>query len=151
MAENDKVSEKEWERVQVYVPPDFYEILQARAKRRGVSLSSEAYRLIRIGLANVKPNENIEADLVSLERYVKLHLEPLVFVAAMDAAYGAANWEQQAWHLHEHQQGGDKEKATQTYRVHQRVLRDIATKRLRRKMQDFDRSELGDDSSEEEE
>ena len=150
MAENDKVSEKEWERVQVYMPPDFYEVIQARAKRRGVSLSSEAYRLIRIGLANMKPNENIEADLAALERYVKLHLEPLAFIAAMDSAYTAANWEQQTWHLHERQQGGDKEKASKTYQEHQRVLRDIATKRLRRKLQDFDRSELGDDSAEEE-
>lgn len=146
MAQTDKAIEKDWERVQVYMPPDFYEVLQARAKRRGVSLSSEAYRLIRIGLANVKPNENLESVLTDIERYLKLHLEPLAFIAAMDSAFNAANWEQQTWLVHERQNGGDKEKATETYQDHQRTLRKIATKRLQRKLRDFDRSELEDDS-----
>ena len=141
MAENNKTGEKDWERVQVYMPPDFYEVIQARAKRRGVSLSSEAYRLIRIGLANVKPNENIEADLVSLERYVKLHLEPLVFVAAMDSAFNAENWQQNAWVQSERQHNGDKEKAAKPYQEYQRMLRERATKRLQRKLRDEDASE----------
>ena len=147
MAENNKTGEKDWERVQVYMPPDFYEVIQARAKRRGVSLSSEAYRLIRIGLANVKPNENIEADLVSLERYVKLHLEPLVFVAAMDSAFNAENWQQNAWVQSERQHNGDKEKAAKPYQEYQRMLRERATKRLQRKLRDLDRD---DEAAEEE-
>ncbi len=147
MAENDKASEKDWERVQVYMPPDFYEVIQARAKRRGVSLSSEAYRLIRIGWANVKPNENIEADLAALERYLKLHMEPLAFVAAMDSAFAAENWQQNAWVQSERQYGGDKEKATQPYQEYQRMLRERATKRLQRKLRDLDRD---DEAAEEE-
>ena len=136
MADNDKVSEKEWERVQVYMPPDFYEVIQARAKRRGVSLSSEAYRLIRIGLANMKPNENIEADLLALERYVKLHLEPLAFIAAMDSAFGAESWRYQF-------RASYKDRSDDLlYQLGQR-----ATKRLQRKLRDLDRE---DDAAEEE-
>lgn len=137
-------------KVQLWVPDALYAALKARAVRHDTSLAEELRKAASAGLDPLNGLDTIQDMLIDLRQFEKLHLEPLAYIAAMDAAYGAANWEQQAWHLHEHQQGGDKEKATQTYRVHQRVLRDIATKRLRRKMQDFDRSELGDDSSEEE-
>ena len=84
--------QKDWARLQVYVPPDFYEVLQSRAKHRGVSLSAEGLRLMRLGLANVKPSENIAGDLTALKRYLELHLEPLAFIAAMDAAYSREGW-----------------------------------------------------------
>ncbi len=90
MAETTNPSQADWTRLQVYVPPDFYAVLQARAKHRGVSLSSEGLRLMRLGLANIKPSETVSEDLAVIKRFLELHLEPLAFVAAMDAAKVAA-------------------------------------------------------------
>lgn len=85
-------NQPEWVRMQVYVPPDFYAVIKARSIHRGASISAEGLRLMKLGLANVKPAENVEADLTALRRYLELHLEPLAFVAATDAAYSREAW-----------------------------------------------------------
>ena len=97
-----------WNQIRVNLPEDFYTLLRQRAASHHRSLSAEALQLMRVGLAHVKPQENIAGEVKNLDRYVRLHLEPLVFIAAMDAAFNAENWQQQAWMLHEHQYGEDK-------------------------------------------
>lgn len=85
----------EWGRMQVYVPPDFYAVIKERAVRRGVSISAEGLRLMKLGLGNVKPSENIAADLIALRRYLELHVEPLAYIAAVDSAKNIQYWMQQ--------------------------------------------------------
>ena len=80
----------DWQQIRVNVPADFYDVLKIRSGQHGTSLSAEALRLMRLGLAGVKPGENISADITALKRYLELHLEPLMFVAAMDSAKVAA-------------------------------------------------------------
>ena len=140
MAEITKANETEWQRVQVYLPQDFYEILQARSKRRGTSLSAEAFRLMRLGLANVKPNENVETILTDMARYIQLHLEPLAFVAAMDSAYDAASWHR----LWSTTPAGKNPQDLEKLEHH---LREQAIKRLQRKLHELP----GEDDPEDEE
>lgn len=97
MGESTNAGRDGWIRMQVYVPPDFFEVIKERAAQRATSVSAEGLRLMRIGLANVKPNENLAADLTALRRWLELHLEPLVFVAAMDAAFGREAWQWQIY------------------------------------------------------
>ena len=137
-----------WNQIRVNLPEDFYTLLRQRAASHHRSLSAEALQLMRVGLAHVKPQENIAGEVKNLDRYVRLHLEPLVFIAAMDAAFNAENWRQQAWMLHEHQYGEDKEKATAPYQKYQQMLRERATQRLQRKLRDSDLSTRDDDSEE---
>ena len=131
--------QKDWARLQVYVPPDFYAVLQARAKHRGVSLSAEGLRLMRLGLANVKPSESIAADLTALQRYLELHLEPLAFISATDSAYGREAWRLQLY-------GSRPHDAAEV----DRKLGERATKRLQRKLRGFgaEDAEGGDDDGE---
>jgi len=82
----------EWQQIRVNLPTDFYTILRERSTRHGTSLSAEAFRLMRMGLANVKPSDNLAADLTALRRWLELHLEALTYTAAVDAGYGAEAW-----------------------------------------------------------
>ena len=130
MVEINKSNETDWQRVQVYLPQDFYEILLVRSKRRGTSLSAEAFRLMRLGLANVKPSENVEAVLSAMERYIELHLEPLAFIAAMDAGYGAEGWRKQWEIMRTHNIPTD-------FQALDQELREKVTKRIQRKLREL--------------
>ena len=123
--------QKDWARIQVYVPPDFYEVLQSRAKHRGVSLSAEGLRLMRLGLANVKPSENIAADLTALQRYLELHLEPLTFIAAMDAAVAREYWKNLTFRSATAERYPDPQKTTDEGG---RNMGERATNRIQRKL-----------------
>lgn len=83
--------------MQVYVPPDFFAVIKERAAQRATSISAEGLRLMRLGLAAVKPNDNLAADLTALRRWLETHVEPLVFVAAMDSAFGREAWQWQIY------------------------------------------------------
>lgn len=85
---------------------------------------------MRIGLANVKPSENIAADLTALQRYLELHLEPLAFIAAMDSAYSREGWRLQLY-------GSRPGDATEV----DRKLGLKATKRIQRKLHELDTGE----------
>ena len=50
-------SNSEWQQIRVSVPQDFYAILRERSARHGTSLSAESFRLMKLGLSNVKPSE----------------------------------------------------------------------------------------------
>ncbi len=113
----------EWQQIRVNLPQDFYAILRERSARHGTSMSAEAFRLMKLGLANVKPTENIAADLTALKRYMELHFEPLVFIAAMDAATSREFWRYQLYSAHPEQMEAVARK-----------LDERATKRIRRKL-----------------
>ncbi len=136
-------------KVQLWVSEALYAALKARAARHDTSVAEELRKAASAGLDPLNGLDTIQDLLIALRQFAQLHLEPLAYIAAMDSAFNAANWQQQTWHLHERQQGGDKEKASKTYQDHQRTLRDIAAKRLQRKLRNFDVSAGDDDAKEE--
>ncbi|MCL6562174.1 MAG: hypothetical protein K6U87_04120 [Firmicutes bacterium] len=132
MEGNPKVEKVETEGVQikVWLPADVYDLLKARAARKGTSVAAEARRLLLAGLANIRPSEGVEQALAGLGRFIEQHLEPLVFVAAMDAAFGREAWQYQFYAAY-----GEKAEAMV------RELGERATKRLQRKLRGIDTSE----------
>ena len=151
MAENaspKRTVETDGVQIKVWLPQDFYDVLRARATRFHTSIAEESRKLMQMGLSGLRSLETLEGDVIQIDRFLHEHLEPLAFIAAMDSAFNAANWEQQAWLLHERQAGGDKAQATAPYQKYQRSLRQRATKRLQRKLRNFDASEFDDSETE---
>ncbi len=150
MPDHDKPDRNPDETVQlrIAVTQAQYDMLKAQARRQGISVAKAVRQLMEAGIMPFNRLEAMDQRVDRLERYIHLHLEPLTFIAAMDSAFNAANWEQQAWLLHERQAGGDKAQATAPYQKYQRSLRQRATKRLQRKLRNFDASEFDDSETE---
>ena len=136
------------QQVKLWVPAALYAALKHRAVRHDTSVAEELRKAVSAGLDPLNGLDTIQDLLIDLRQFAKLHLEPLTFIAAMDSAFNAANWEQQAWLLHERQAGGDKAQATAPYQKYQRSLRQRATKRLQRKLRNFNASECDDSATE---
>ena len=133
--------------IKVWIPQDFYDLLRARAARFHTSVAEESRKLMQMGLSGLQGFEALNGRMIQMDRFLHQHLEPLAFIAAMDSAFAAENWQQQTWIVHERQHNGDKEKAAKPYQEYQRMLRERATKRLQRKLRDLDRD---DEAAEEE-
>ena len=133
--------------IKVWIPQDFYDLLRARAARFHTSVAEESRKLMQMGLSGLQGFEALNGRMIQIDRFLHQHLEPLAFIAAMDSAFAAENWQQQTWIVHERQHNGDKEKAAKPYQEYQRMLRERATKRLQRKLRDLDRD---DEAAEEE-
>jgi plasmid stability protein len=136
------------QQVKLWVSDALYAALKARAVRHNTSVAEELRKAASAGLDPLNGIDTIRDLLIDLRQFEQLHMEPLAFIAAMDAAFNAENWQQQAWMLHEHQYGEDKEKATAPYQKYQRMLRERATQRLQRKLRDGNLSARDDDFEE---
>jgi plasmid stability protein len=81
--------------IKVWLPDGFYDVLKSRAARHRTSVAEEARRLMRWGLAGAEGVDGVNDQMARLDAYLRQHLEPLVWAAAMDsawqAAYGRAN------------------------------------------------------------
>ena len=121
---------EDWQQIRVNLPADFYATLRERSARHGTSLSAEAFRLMRIGLAGIKPNDNLAADLVALRRYLELHLEALTYRAAVDAGYSAEAWRWQLATAYK----TDRERFAEA----DHKMRERATRRVQRALHDMD-------------
>ena len=127
--------------IKVWIPQDFYDLLRARAARFHTSVAEESRKLMQMGLSGLQGFEALNGRMIQMDRFLHQHLEPLAFIAAMDSAFAAENWQQQTWIVHERQHNGDKEKAAKPYQEYQRMLRERAAKRLQRKLRDIDEAE----------
>ena len=128
-------------KVQLWVSDALYAALKARAARHDTSVAEELRKAASAGLDSLNGLDTIQDMLIDLRQFEKLHLEPLAYIAAMDSAFAAENWQQQTWIVHERQHNGDKEKAAKPYQEYQRMLRERAAKRLQRKLRDIDEAE----------
>ena len=114
----------------VWVPDAFFDLLQARAARNHTSAGTEARLLMEAGLPKLEKMDDIHEGLVDLMRYLELHVEPLMFLSAMDAGFGAESWRYQLLTATQ----GDVTKMKEI----DRKLRDRATKRIQRKLRELD-------------
>ncbi len=88
-------SDEDGTQIKVWVPGALYDLLRARAGRNHTSVAAEARRLMRAGVSAVEGIDALHRDLASVTRWLELHMEPLVFLAAMDAARSELHWEAQ--------------------------------------------------------
>ena len=114
----------------LWVSDDFFDLLQARAGRNHTSVGAEARILMEAGLPQIEKLDDIHEGLVDLMRFFELHLEPLAFIAAMDASFGAESWRYQLLTATQ----GDVKKMQEI----DKKLRDRATKRIQRKLRELD-------------
>lgn len=119
--ENDGVQIKVW------LPSGFYDVLKARATRNHTSVAAEARQLMQVGLANLRPAEDLAEAVTAIRRYLELHLEPLAFIAAMDAAFGAESWRYQFGAAYKDQAA-----------ALDRMLRERAAARVKRQLRDIE-------------
>ena len=116
--------------IKVWIPQDFYDLLRARSARFHTSVAEEARKLMQAGVVNIKPSETLETMVTDLDRYVRLHLEPLAFVAAMDAGYSAEGWRKQWEIMRTHNIPTD-------FQALDQELREKVTKRIQRKLREL--------------
>ena len=128
--------------IKVWIPQDFYDLLRARSARFHTSVAQEARKLMQAGRTQIKPSETLEAVVADLDRYLRLHLEPLAFIAAMDSAYDAASWHR----LWSTTPGG---KNAQDLEKLEHQLREQATKRIQRKLRELPSDEADPEEEEE--
>ena len=129
--------------IKVWIPQDFYDLLRARAGRFHTSVAQEARKLMQAGLTQIKPSETLETIVTDLDRYVRLHIEPLVFVAAMDAGYGAEGWRKQWEIMRTHNIPTD-------FQALDQELREKVTKRIQRKLHELPGEDDAENEDEEE-
>lgn len=84
--------EKDGVQIKVWIPGEFYDLLKSQAARHQTSVAAEARRLMQAGLAPLGTLDELKSDLTKLSQFARLHLEPLAFIAAMDAAYSREGW-----------------------------------------------------------
>ena len=109
--------------IKVWVPAAFYDLLRAQSARNQTSVAAEARRLMQAGLGPVGAIDEMKTTLTALDRFMRLHMEPLAFIAAMDAAYGREAWRYQLYAV----QPESMEHISQTWA-------DRAAKRIQRKL-----------------
>ncbi|AUW92625.1 hypothetical protein BXT84_00550 [Sulfobacillus thermotolerans] len=133
--------------IKVWVPEGFYDMLKALAARHQTSVAAEARRLM---VAGVEPSEALDTvveGLSDLNRFLRLHLEPLAFVSAMDSAKSAAYWKRRVY-LESHQRGSAKDEAKALMEQMERDMSDQATRRIKRVLREIEIDEIPADSQE---
>jgi plasmid stability protein len=113
--------------IKVWIPDGFYDLLRGRAKRFGTSVAEEARQLMQAGLAPLEAVEKMGQTIEELNQFLRLHVEPLAFIAAMDAAYGAESWRYQFGAAY-------KDQAAPL----DRTLRERAAARLKRQLRELE-------------
>ena len=129
--------------IKVWVPEGFYDMLKALAGRHRTSVAAEARRLMVAGVEPVETMDALAEGLVELDRFIRLHLEPLAFVAAMDAAKVAAYEKQRIaaqrqLHLASHPRPDGKDDSEQQADFIDRQMADQATKRIQRVLREIE-------------
>ena len=81
--------------IKVWIPQDFYDLLRGRAARFHTSVAEESRKLMQMGLSGLQGFESLNGRMIQMDRFLHEHLEPLVFIAAMDSAFGAESWRYQ--------------------------------------------------------
>lgn len=113
----------EGHKVQLWVSDDLYAALKARAVRHDTHLVDELRQAAMAGLDPLNGFDAIYDAVTKLTQFARLHLEPLAFIAAMDAAYSRESWRLQFY-------GSRPNDAAEV----DRKLGERATKRLQRKL-----------------
>ena len=142
--------------IKVWVPEGFYDMLKSLAVRHRTSVAAEARRLM---VAGVEPSEAVDAlaeGLVELDRFIRLHLEPLTFVAAMDSAKVAAYERQRIaaqrqLHLASHPRPDGKDDSEHQANFIDRQMAERATKRIKRVLREIESPALDREEEEGEE
>lgn len=116
--------------VKVWLPMDVFDLLQARANHEHTSVGEQVRRQINAGLVPLGKVNDIHEAMIDLMRWFELHLEPLVFIAAMDSAFGAESWRYQLLSAAQ----GDVE----TMKENDRKLRERAKRRIQRKLNEVE-------------
>lgn len=114
--------------IRVWITQAKYDQLKLRAHHHDSSVAAEVRALIVAGEQRFDEIEQLERKLDSVMNYLTSHLEPLAFIAAMDAAKSAEYWrnEVRASMLNS---SGDAEEAV---RAADRIVGERATKRIQR-------------------
>lgn len=123
--------------IKVWVPEGFFDMLKALAVRHRSSVAAEARRLM---VAGVEPSEALNTvveGLSDLNRFLRLHLEPLAFVAAMDSAKAAAYWKRRVF-LESHQSGRAKDEAKALMDKLEQEMAAQAARRVRRVLREIE-------------
>lgn len=84
--------EKDGVQIKVWVPEGLYDWLRVQAGRKHTSVAAEARRLMNAGMATVESLDDLRDQIRALTRWLDLHLEPLAYAAATDAAFGVEAW-----------------------------------------------------------
>lgn len=82
-------------KVRVWLPTPLYRFLRAQAVEQGVPLTQVIRDLIQAGLAAQRQQDRAAENVERLERFMREHLEPLAYVAAIEAAAGRHHWRMQ--------------------------------------------------------
>jgi len=131
----DRKDRHEGMQIKVWIPDGFYDLLRGRAKRYGTSVAEEARQLMQAGLAPLDVMETMGKTIEELNQFLRRHVEPLGFIAAMDAAYGAEAWRYQFGVAY-------KDQAASL----DRALRERAAARLKRQLRELeDEGGLGEE------
>lgn len=124
-------------KLQLWVSDEIFAVLQRAASRHHVSLAEAARRLMQSGIA---PNETLDAiaeELNELGRFVRLHIEPLLFVAAMDASKGTAYWKRRVYG-ESHRGETSAEQAQDIAEALDRQMAEQATGRVKRVLREVE-------------
>ena len=113
----------EGHQVKLWVSDELHAALKARSIRHDTSVAEEFKKAATAGVDVLDGLDEITQLLVDLRQFVRLHLEPLAFISAMDAAYSREAWRLQLY--------GSRPADAETV---DRKLGERATKRLQRKL-----------------
>lgn len=134
---NGAIGRHEGHKLQLWVSDESFSVLQRKAHRDNISLAEAARRLMQSGIAPSETTDNILEGLVGIDRFISSHLEPLIFVAAIDAAKVAAYWKRRVYlETHRGTVGADEAKAL-AEKV-DRAMAEHATKRIKRVLREID-------------
>lgn len=121
--------------IKVWIPAAFYDLLKAQAVHNQTSVAAEARRLMQAGLAPLGTLDEVKSDLTKLSQFARLHLEPLTFIAAMDAAAGREYWKNQTFFSAQKAGADDPDRATAEA---DRFIGERAAKRIQRKLRELE-------------
>ncbi len=109
--------------IRVWITQAKYDQLKLRARHHDSSVAAEVRALMDAGEQRTGAAEQLERKLDSVMNYLTSHLEPLAFIAAMDAAFSRESWRLQFY--------GSRPADAETV---DRQMGERATKRIRRKL-----------------
>lgn len=127
----------EGHKLQLWVSDELFAVLQRQASRHNVSLAEAARQLMQAGIAPSDTMDALTEGLAKLDRFMRLHLEPLMFVAAIDSAKAAAYWKRRVF-LESHQRGNPKDDAIALMNQMERDMAEQAARRVRRVLREVE-------------
>ena len=146
----------EGHKLQLWVSDEIFAVLQRQAHRHNVSLAEAARQLMQSGIAPSATMDAIVEGFIELDRFIRLHLEPLAFVAAMDAAKVAAYEKQRIaaqrqLYLASNPRSDGKDDSDRQADFIDRQMAERATKRIQRVLREIESPAIDLEDLEEEE